>query len=118
MVVDDVHAPRSTERRRWHRVRLTVPIQLGAHDGQTADVSLAGAYVVLSDHSQLVLGNLLKVRFAVPSAARQDFPFARIATQGRVVRVEERGVGLAFCQETMTALAALPQATPSSCKVF
>ena len=114
------------DRRRWNRVRLTVPAEIGkgavegrggvsSKAGQTKDVSPAGVYVTSRECGSIAPGDVLDVSIVVPEDARRFFPFSRIVGPSRVVRVEdvqteqgaERGLALSFCEDRMTLLGAI-----------
>ena len=109
--------PRSGDRRRWRRVRLSVPVQFGKgvedkeevlcpYAGETRDLGPGGAYVTLNGANSVARGDLLRVSIAIPWEVRELFPFSRIVGAGRVVRVDElplsdqgeqTGLALEFC---------------------
>jgi len=114
--------PRSGDHRRWRRVRLSLPAQLGKslkgikrkggglspHTGETRDLSPGGAYVTVNGVNPFARGELLKLSIAIPWESRHVFPFSRITGSSRVVRVEElpisdegrqTGVALEFCDD-------------------
>ena len=114
------------DRRRWHRVRLAVPVAIGTgadeggggvspQTGQTKDVSPSGVYVTSRACGSIAPGDVLEVSIVVPEDARRFFPFSRIVGPSRVVRVEdvqteegtERGLALSFCEDRMTLLGAI-----------
>jgi len=111
--------PRSGDHRRWRRVRLSVPVQLGKgaegkegglcpHAAETRDLGPGGAYVTINGANPFALGELLRVWISIPWELRHSFPFARVAGSGRVVRMEElpmsdqenqTGLALEFCED-------------------
>ena len=108
----------SHERRHASRVRLATSIRISrrsdeadggaasaAHEtARVVDLSAGGVYVALPSPSRFVLEEILSVFLAVPSAAHRAVPFSRLAGFCRVVRVDERGMALAFCGEHVTML--------------
>lgn len=112
--------------RRWPRVRLTAPVQLstGAAESGTAvpiytaqsrDVTTGGIYVTINECPPVAVGDFLVVSVLIPREDRRSFPFSRIVGLCRVVRVEEipilhgqeRGLGLAFCEDRVIMLGAM-----------
>ena len=106
----------SEDRRRQHRVRLSVPVlfnkseawgeeRFSSHNGRSKDLSTGGVYLTTSEGEAVSPGELLRVSIAVPRDARRAFPFSRIVGSCRVLRVEvvssaqgvEKGLALAFC---------------------
>ena len=123
VVVPDV---RSFDRRQWHRVKLSVPVQFGKgaasegqgvcpHTGGTIDLSNGGLYLSTGAGERFVPGEILTVSVEIPWEARGTFPFSRIVGSCRVVRVEEgfeahgqqTGLALAFCEDRITLLGAI-----------
>ena len=116
----------SLNRRRWRRVKLSVPVQVGKgaegvgalseqHAGWSKSMSPGGVYVTTREGGSFVPGELLRVSVSVPWESRKVFPFAWLAGSGRVVRVEDlstpeegRQTGLAIeFFEDMTVLGAI-----------
>ena len=122
----DAHRAQHVERRQWHRVRLSVPVQFGKVTakrtgevcpctGHSADLSTAGAYVLTGAHRRYASGETLTVSIAIPPASRQVFPFTHLLGSARVIRVERlssadadrrMGLALSFNQAGMTMLGA------------
>ncbi|PIQ83998.1 MAG: hypothetical protein COV75_04340 [Candidatus Omnitrophica bacterium CG11_big_fil_rev_8_21_14_0_20_63_9] len=121
---------RSTEReapfnrRRFPRVKLAVPVQIGRR-GQAAaggvskqavasiEVSPGGLYVTTEEGERFVLGEIVAVSLIIPWQLRNLFPFSRIVGSCRVVRVDtaatpnaagKQAVALAFCEQHTTCL--------------
>ncbi len=106
------------ERRRSHRVRLNVPVELSqeahglAQNTKSArvssvDLSTAGAYVTVPEGHAFALGQTLLVSLVIPEAVRRTFPFSRIVGPGCVVRADEQGIALAFCEDQTICLGAI-----------
>lgn len=112
----EVAGTRSSDRRHWPRVRLTVPVEvsLGAWGkggaappfmAQSSDLSPGGLYLTTRDSGAFAPGEMLTVSIAIPWEYRQRFPFSRLMGPCRVVRVDQmateqgaaHGVALAFC---------------------
>lgn len=124
MTVAGGRGVRADDRRRWHRVKLAVPVQV--HAGTEArnpgvcpgtwvsrDVSTGGVYVMTNEKGVFVPDDILKVVIAIPWEAQKLFPFSRIAGLCRVVRVDEPaasnaegrlGLALAFCNEQVALI--------------
>jgi len=107
------------ERRRWSRVRLSVPVQLRKWTGEQGravayaigrllDVSTGGACVATEFGGPFVPEEIVAVSITIPWEARRGFPFSLIEGACRVVRIDrDRGaIALSFCPNDMTILAA------------
>lgn len=126
MAVSGVRDPESYERRRRHRVKLSVPMQFGKgaggrgevlyfSSGQSTNVSTGGVYFTTQEPGPFVSGETLAVSLAIPWELRRLFPFSRIVGSGRILRVDEptsaeqatRGVALEFNPVGTTMLGAI-----------
>lgn len=121
------------ERRCWHRRPIAVPVHvsmgaggqweaLSPIQGDTADLSPGGAYIITDDRAVTAVGDLVKVSIGISPQLRHLVPFARLSGPCRVVRVDElssgesrcrRGLALAFCQEAMTMLVGVLEQEPT-----
>jgi len=127
MTRESVRELQSSDRRRWNRIALIVPVHIqsgtertsaavSAVTVQSKDVSPGGVYVTTSAGGVFVPGEILTVTVPVPWESRRAFPFSLMTGLCRVVRVDElstineepsRGVALAFCGESTTLLGAI-----------
>lgn len=95
----------SVERRRGRRVEVGAPLAIrpmghaesgSVKEQATTNLSLAGVYFETDDEQPYAINDAFMISVAIPEAQRRDFPFARLAGPGRVVRVTtlpERGLG-------------------------
>ena len=109
------------DRRRWPRVKLSVPVQFGKGSGgkgellyfsagQSSDIGSNGVLFTPNEPGPFALGEVLALSIAIPWELRRRFPFSRIVGFGRVKRVEEgeqRQVALEFCENDITLLGAI-----------
>jgi c-di-GMP-binding flagellar brake protein YcgR len=122
-----VIAPQASDRRRFRRIRLAVPVRYGTgiasegHEvcprfGESSDLSTGGIAFTTKDPGSFSPGEVLEVSITIPWEARRAFPFSRILGRCRVVRVEERPaeggatlrrVALEFCGDQVTLLGAI-----------
>ncbi len=122
-----VRDPGSYDRRRRHRVKLSVPVQFGKgtaevgevlyfSSGESGDLSTSGVYFTTREPGPFVPGETLAVSIAIPWELRRLFPFSRIVGSGRIIRIEEqptatkeghRGVALEFNPSGTTLLGAI-----------
>ena len=121
-----VRSAQEWDSRRWHRVRLGVPVQVSrgtAAQGQRAspwtglskDLSPGGVYLTTRKGGSFVPGDIVTVSITVPWEARGVFPFSRIVGPCRVARTEDvstdqgkqHGLALTFCEDRITLLGAI-----------
>lgn len=86
-----------TERRRFRRADLEVPVEIRKADqkgaeintvrGTVRDVSLAGFYCFIENPSDLKLGDLVDCSVSV-TEEQVRFPFSRVLGRGWVTRLE------------------------------
>ena len=126
MAVSGVRDPESYDRRRRHRVKLSVPVQFGKgaggrgevmyfSSGQSTNVSTGGVYFTTHEPGPFASGEMLAISVAIPWELRRLFPFSRIVGSGRILRVDEptiagqeqRGVALEFHPAGTTLLGAI-----------
>ncbi len=119
------------DRRRWHRIKLHVPVQVSAGTGfsgpaqapfvaQSVDLCPGGCYLLTSERRRFAPDELLAVSLVIPLEARQAFPFSRIAGLCRVLRADEKwvadtkrqGLALAFCEPHTLMLGAAVSTPP------
>ena len=109
----EVSARWANDQRHAPRVRISVPVLVKPRAGeeseavpantvQSRDLSVGGAYLIADGGAGFSPGELLTVEMCIPWEFRRAFPFSRLAGSCRVVRVEERGVALAFCGDQVT----------------
>ncbi len=84
------------ERRRGRRIALETPILIrcathpedqGFIEQRTRDISLAGIYFITNGSDQYRVDDVVVASLSVPEAQTREFPFTRLAGQGRIVRV-------------------------------
>ena len=116
----------SVERRRGKRANLEAPLLIRRTSAQEAaareevatNVSLAGVYFETAEGHPYTDNEIVLASVSIPEERTRDFPFARLAGRGRVVRVEEIsphetsgrkrfGIALEFGHD-LTALSAIP----------
>lgn len=119
-----IGSPPLFERRREHRVRLSIPLEVKrvqagtsvamphvASAGQCIDLSAGGVLLSLSNGGMLVPGDLMRVEIQVPWELRNRVPFSRISANARVVRAaaddSSTTVALAFCDHGASRLGSI-----------
>ncbi|MDP3723628.1 MAG: PilZ domain-containing protein [Candidatus Omnitrophota bacterium] len=94
------HGQRLDDRRRWHRVQCSAPVQfcIGTAqkggvssflEGRSTDLSVDGLYLTTRVVTSVAPGDPLTVSIRIPLERRRSFPFSRIVGLCRVVRVED-----------------------------
>lgn len=88
----------ATERRRFRRAELDVPVAIRSLDregadtvaitGQVKNVSLAGVYCYVGTPCPLQVGEQVVCTISVPSEQARLFPFTRLLGKGWVARLE------------------------------
>ena len=116
----------SVDRRRGRRVYLQAPLLIRRtgtekpepfKEQQTNNLGLAGAYFE-TDEGGFQVNEVIMTSVSIPESQRRNFPFTRLAGQGRVVRVSELtgssgeghkkyGIALEFGND-LTALTSIP----------
>ena len=115
-----------SERRRWPRAKLSLPVQFGKGSegkgellyfsaGQSSDIGSNGVLFATNEPGPFVLGEVLALSISIPWEFQRQFPFSRIVGFGRVLRIEEGPrseggeqlqVALEFCEDRMTMFGA------------
>ena len=89
----------SVDRRRGRRIHLQAPLLIRRtgtdklepfKEQQTENLGLAGAYFE-TDEGGFQVNEVVMTSVSIPESQRRDFPFTRLAGQGRVVRVDTLG---------------------------
>ncbi len=89
--------PTATERRRFRRAELDVPVVIrpvergetaGTLIGQVKNVSLAGVYCYMAAPCPLKVGEQVVCTISVPPEQARQFPFTRLLGKGWVARLE------------------------------
>lgn len=111
------------ERRRHRRVELGVPISIrriqsresqasSFEEGMTQNISLAGVACTMPTPAPLAVGEMVIISIAIPYESRREFPFARLAGRGRVVRLKAStpspDLAIEFAED-LTVLTATPE---------
>ena len=116
----------SVERRRGRRAYVEAPLLIRRTGAQATapreevakNVSLAGVYFETEEGHSYTNEEMVMASVSIPEAHVREFPFARLAGRGRVIRVEELspreasgrkrfGIALEFGHD-LTALSAIP----------
>lgn len=115
----------SVERRRGRRANIEAPLLIRRSTAQATpqqevakNVSLAGLYFETEEGHPFAGDDIVFASVSIPEERTRDFPFARLAGRGRVVRIHEMsppdaagrkrfGIALEFGHD-LTALSAIP----------
>ena len=119
--------PQPYERRTRPRVKVGVPVRFcheaaghvaesSSPEGETVDLSAAGAFFTTWDAGPFESGETLSVVIAIPPELRRLVPFSRMGGSCRIVRASELeapsggrqwGLGIEFASAQMTMLGSI-----------
>lgn len=97
-----------TEKRKFKRLDLTVPVRLRqalnnekeeVGNGTSSNISYSGAYIRDINAGSIMPGDNLNIVISVPRVFTKEFPFSSLIGKARVVRIERDGIALEFNED-------------------